>query len=153
MLYNSNIEAMTSGAEGGISMKLNKLMVELGKLQMEIMLEKHLSSREADKKMARRNEILNLVEKKKLDTKWLFGEYSGMQVRKRNMRIFLGEDRGGQQKRDYIRKVEKMMGYFVFAITKYEGRTGYEAREEELRICYAINELFIAWRYAVKDQG
>lgn len=134
-------------------MKLNKLMVELGKLQMEIMLEKHLSSREADKKMARRNEILNLVAKNKLDTTWLFEEYSGMQLRKRNMRIFLGEDRGGQQKRDYIRKVEKMMGYFVFAITKYEGRTGYEAREEELRICYAINELFIAWRYATKDQG
>lgn len=134
-------------------MKLNKLMVELGKLQMEIMLEKHLSSREDDKKMARRNEILNLVVEKKLDTKWLFEEYSGMQVRKRNMRIFLGEDRGGQQKRDYVRKLEKMMGYFVFAITKYEGRTGYEAREEELRICYAINELFIAWRYAVKDQG
>ena len=152
MLYNSNIEAMTSGAEeGGISMKLNKLMVELGKLQIEIMLKEHLSSWQSDKKIARRSEILKLVSGKKIDLKGLFEEYEGKHIRKHNMRIFLGEAIGGQQKRDYIRKLERIMGYFVWASTKYEGQTGYQAREEELRICYAINELCIAWKYAVGE--
>ena len=134
-------------------MKLNKLMGELGKIQMEMMLEEHLSSREADKKMARRNEILKMVSGKKIDLKWLFEEYSGMQVRKHNMMILLGEDSGGQQKRDYIRKLERIMGYFVFASTKCEGQTGHQARNEQLQIYYAINELFIAWKYAYKNNG
>ena len=134
-------------------MKLNKLMGKIGKLQMEIMLEENQLSREVEKKRAERNESLKLVSAKKIDLKGLFEEYESMNVRKHNMQIFLGEEIGGQQRSDYVRKLERIMGCFVWASMKCEGRTGYEAREEELRICYAINELFIAWRYAKKDQG
>lgn len=134
-------------------MKLNKLMGKIGKLQMEVMLEENQLSREVEKKRAERNEILRLVAGKKIDLKALFEEYDSMKVRRHNMKIFLGEEIGGQQRSDYIRKLERIMGCFVWASMKCEGRTGYQERDEELRICYAINELFIAWKYAVRYQG
>lgn len=136
--------------------EFEKVIVQLGESQLNLMMAEQLEEEEVNAKKIReeeknREDLLRVISNVPLDLEKILKEYNALKVRKRNMKILMAEEvMNEQEKKEYVYEIKKLVGWLVLAYTKYAGKKEYWERKAYNDVCNAIRELFIGWRYAYK---
>ncbi len=136
--------------------EFEKVIVQLGEIQLNLMMAEQLQVEEGNAKKIREEKknkeyLLRMISNEPLDLEKILEEYQALNVRKKNMNILTGaEVMSEQENREYLHEIKKLVGWLVLAHTKYVGKKEFWEKKAYNDVCNAIRELFIGWRYAYK---